>query len=382
MKLVIDIDGYIDRAEGFNLATLKNIVNANPDATEIQLNVNSEGGDLYEGWAIHDYLTELQKTKNVTAKVNGIVASIATIIVGALEADKVRSTKNSNGYIHNPIYAPNEAKPMEAKDLFSLGDMLKDEQDKIFAFYKKRLKAGADEIKQLMEGTVKLTAEKMLEIGLIGSIENSLTGFVRNELPIKTQINIDTMTKQFTPEQTSWLEKRFDAMTENIKALFKKDIKAMLVKLEDGNEIYVKTEDEDLMGKEVVTAENGQPTETPAADGTHTTADGRVIVVSGGIVTEVKEAEDVDAKLQAATAEVEKLKAELVAATAKAETVVNEKEVEFQNKFNELKGEFEAFKNKIVTGEIENEQDFPKNNGSVKKDIYTEALAKRKEAKK
>jgi ATP-dependent protease ClpP protease subunit len=351
MKLKVNIDGYIDKYGGFSLSTLKSMVESNPDATEIELFINSEGGDVYEGWAIHDYLVSLQNTKKVTAKIEGMVASITTIIIGALPKDNVRSTKNSTGYIHNPIWTPQSPTPMEADDLKKLSEDLKHEEEKIYNFYLKRLTAKAEEILHLMQNEIKLTADKMLEIGLIGSIENSISTSFRNQLPIKAQIKIDNMATQFTDEQKSWIENKFNA----IKNLFKITIKNQVVKLEDGNEVFVETEDGDFMGKRVFLMEDGNMTDTPAPDGEHVTEDGRTIVVAGGIVTEVKEAEDVEA-----------LKKELVEAKANAEalnakvTELETAKAEVETNFENANREFLNFKNQILTGKIENEQDFPK----------------------
>jgi ATP-dependent protease ClpP protease subunit len=351
MKLKVNIDGYIDKYGGFSLAQLKSIVESDMSTEVIQLLINSEGGDVVEGWAIHDYLLNLQKTKKVYAKVEGMVASITTIIVGALPKENVTSTKNSTGYIHNPYWMPKAPEPLESKDLSRLAESLEVEEKKIYDFYLTRLTATAEEIKHLMQNAIKLTAEKMLEIGLIGSIENSITASFRNQLPIKAQIKIENMATQFTDEQKSWIENKFNT----IKNLFKLTIKNQVVKLEDGNEVFVETEDGDFMGKRVFLMEDGNMTDTPAPDGEHVTEDGRTIVVSGGIVTEVKEAEDVEA-----------LKKELAEAKANAEalnakvTELETAKAEVETNFENANREFLNFKNQILTGKIDNEQDFPK----------------------
>ncbi len=357
MKLKVNIDGYIDKYGGFSLSTLKSMVESNPDATEIELFINSEGGDVYEGWAIHDYLVSLQNTKKVTAKIEGMVASITTIIIGALPKDNVRSTKNSTGYIHNPIWTPQSPTPMEADDLKKLSEDLKHEEEKIYNFYLKRLTAKAEEILHLMQNEIKLTADKMLEIGLIGSIENSISTSFRNQLPIKAQINIENM-KEFTQEQQSWLERKFST----IKALLKGNIKNMVVKLDDDKEVFVFTEDGDLMGKRVVTVENGEPTETPAPNGEHATEDGRVIVVADGVITEVKEAADVEAakkkeeELMNKVTALETQLAEMTAKLTEAETLKAQAETNIIN----AQKEFDNFKAQLLTGKIEEFQDFSK----------------------
>jgi ATP-dependent protease ClpP protease subunit len=376
MILKINIDGYIDKYGGFSLSTLKSMVESNPEATEIELFINSEGGDVYEGWAIHDYLVTLQNTKKVTAKIEGMVASITTIIIGALPKDNVRSTKNSTGYIHNPIWTPQSPTPMEADDLKRLSEDLKVEEEKIYNFYLKRLTAKAEEILHLMQNEIKLTADKMLEIGLIGSIENSISASFRNQLPIKAQINID-MQKEFTVEQKTWLEQKLSTIENSFKSLFKGTIKNMVVKLQDGTEVFVDTEDGDLMGKQVFLMDNGNMTETPAPDGEHVTEDGRTIVVAGGVVTEVKEAEDVEAlKTELATAQAQN--AELQNQVTEVTNQLNEVKTNFEN----TKTEFYNFKAQILNGEVEKAQDFPKApNTNTELSLVEKALLIRKQNK-
>jgi ATP-dependent protease ClpP protease subunit len=356
VKLKVNIDGYIGK-EGFNLSKLKSIIENNNEASEIHFNINSEGGDVFEGWAIHDYIKSISKEKKVTAKVEGVVASITTIILGAIDKDNVTASKNASGYIHNPIWTPNSPTPLEAKELEHLSSRLKVEQDKIYNFYTSWLTATKEEILALMESAVKLTAEKMLSLGMIGSIDDSMSLNFRNELPIKAQINIENM-KEFTQEQQSWLERKFSTL----KALLKGNIKNMVVKLDDDREVFVFTEDGDLMGKRVVTVENGEPTETPAPNGEHATEDGRVIVVADGVITEVKEAADVEAakkkeeELMNKVTALETQLAEMTAKLTEAETLKAAAETNIEN----AKKEFDNFKAQLLTGKIEEFQDFSK----------------------
>jgi len=373
MKLNINIDGYIDKYDGFSLAKMRNIVESNPEATDIHLRINSEGGDVFEGWAIHDYLLGLQKTKNITAKVEGIVASITTVIIGALPKDNVSGTKNSTGYIHNPFWTPNAPQPMEAHQLEKLAGDLKLEQEKIYDFYKKRLTASATEILELMTNEIKLTADKMVEIGLIGSIENALTPSFRNQLPIKAQIKNEIMNKELSKEDKNWIEKKFSSIMN----LLKGTIKNMVVELADGTQIFVETEDGEFEGKRAFIMVDGNMTDEAAPNGEHALSDGRIIVVEDGIVTEVKEATDVEA-----------LKAELETAKAQAEQYRNEMEAaagtitEMEAKIEAATKEFNTFKSQILNGKFEAAQTFPKGKGNEEKSLVEKALDYRASQKK
>lgn len=362
MKLKVNIDGYIDKYGGFSLAQLKSIVEGNTDATEIELFINSEGGDVVEGFAIHDYLTALSIP--VSCTIEGLCASIATVIALAAKKDKRKMYSNAKIMVHNPYWTPSAPIGMEADELSSLAVQLKDVEAQLSTFYVSKLELPENEVMDMMKAETWLTSSKALEMGFVSSIINEKAVSNRKQLPIKAQIKIEEM-KEFTNEQKSWIETKFN----NLKALFKLTIKNQVVKLSDGSEVFVETEDGDFMGKNVYLMEDGNMTDTPAPDGEHVTEDGRTIVVAGGIVTEVKEAEDVEAmkkKLEDAEAKAEALTAKV----AELETAKAEVETNFENATKE----FYSFKNQILSGKIETEQDFPKGGAPAEKSVKAKAI--------
>lgn len=66
--------------------------------TNIDLRINSPGGDVFEGFAIYNQLAQHPATIDVY--VDGVAASIASII--AMAGDKIKMAKNSMMMIHNP----------------------------------------------------------------------------------------------------------------------------------------------------------------------------------------------------------------------------------------------------------------------------------------
>ena len=104
MKLAIDKyiggwDGISEKEIRENLASLK-------EGEDLELTINSPGGDVYEGIAIFNTIRETAKTHNVIVTVNGLAASMATYIALAartVKADSVvRVSENSIFMIHNP----------------------------------------------------------------------------------------------------------------------------------------------------------------------------------------------------------------------------------------------------------------------------------------
>jgi ATP-dependent protease ClpP protease subunit/uncharacterized coiled-coil protein SlyX len=106
--------------------------------------------------------------------------------------------------------------------------------------------------------------------------------------------------------KTKTMSKITDRLKQWASTLLKE--KNMVVNLTDGTELFIDSETEDITGKQVFIAQDGMPTEQPAPDGEHTLSTGKTIVVSGGVITEVKEAaakEDKDEELYAKIAELE-----------------------------------------------------------------------------
>src|SRR4249920_3463296 len=67
------------------------------DISNIALHINSPGGDVFDGVAIHNAIKNHKAT--VTAHVDGIAASIASYI--AMAADKIIMPANSFLLLHN-----------------------------------------------------------------------------------------------------------------------------------------------------------------------------------------------------------------------------------------------------------------------------------------
>jgi ATP-dependent protease ClpP protease subunit len=373
VKVNINIDGYIDKYSGFSLAQLKSIVEANPDATELELRINSEGGDVIEGFAIHDYLVSLQIP--VACVVEGLCASIATVIALAAKKDKRKMYSNAKIMVHNPYWTPSAPIGMEGDEMLAIAEQLKSTETQLANFYSAKLEMQLNDVESMMASETWLTAAKALEIGFVSTIINEASATARKQLAIKALINPDkniNMTKEFSAEQKTWIESKFSSIMN----LLKGRIKNQVVKLNDGTEVFVETEDGDFMGKNVYLMEDGNMTDVPAPDGEHVTEDGRTIVVSGGIVTEVKEAEDIEAlkaELAAAKAELESISA--------AKTEAEEIKAETEQKLDAAYREFNKFKAQILNGKFEEAQGDNKNSRTPEKSLIEQTLELRNSKK-
>lgn len=132
--------------------------------TSIDLHINSNGGDVFDGQAIH---TLIKNHKGfVTAYIDGLAASIATVI--AMGADKVIMPKNAMMMIHNAwtgLYG-------NANDLRKMADDLDHINDTIVNTYLAKVKDKADEttIRELMNKESWLNAEECFNLGLCDEV--------------------------------------------------------------------------------------------------------------------------------------------------------------------------------------------------------------------
>ncbi len=134
-------------------------------AKTINIRVNSPGGSVFDGTAIYNAIK--QHKSKVIARVDGLAASIASVIVMA--ADEVRMAENAFLMIHDPwsIVIGN------AQDMRDEADLLEKVGGTIAkAFTEKSGKEGA-EILDLMAAETWFTAQEALDAGFIDSIYES-----------------------------------------------------------------------------------------------------------------------------------------------------------------------------------------------------------------
>lgn len=133
-----------------------------PDASEIHLSIHSNGGDVMDGWAIANAIKN--HPAKVTAKVEGLAASMASVI--AMAADEVQMPDNTFMMIHNAkagIYG-------DAKEVSDMAETLQKVQDGIVNVYVQRTGLSAEEVSELMNKETYLTAEEAVDKGFADTV--------------------------------------------------------------------------------------------------------------------------------------------------------------------------------------------------------------------
>lgn len=143
---------------------------------EICIRINCRGGYMTEGWRIYDALR--QSGKKISAIVEGICASMATIVLLAAPKERRYAYENSSFLIHDPAccspdlggwpdrITADELDKMAAK-LGIQASELRNELDKVINVYVERTNADEDTLRALMKDETMLTTAKAKELGFI-----------------------------------------------------------------------------------------------------------------------------------------------------------------------------------------------------------------------
>jgi len=130
---------------------------------EINVHINSYGGDLFEGIAIKNFL--LNRPEKINVYIDGIAASAASVI--AMAGDHIVMPSDAQMMIHNPwTYTMGNA-----KELRKTADDLDKAQTSLEKSYLKRFKGTEDELKTLLDEETYLTADEAVLFGLADKID-------------------------------------------------------------------------------------------------------------------------------------------------------------------------------------------------------------------
>lgn len=273
---------------------------------QITVRINSRGGDVQEGWAIHDLL--VNSGKRIKTIGEGRVYSIATIIF--LAGDEREMMKNADGLIHNPYIPPfTLADAYESEDLKKIAAELEQEEQKILAFYVERTGSPVETLAQYMKNDTKLSAEDMLKLGFATKVIEPVRAYAYMK-PNLTHMNEKAFFER--------LGEALDGAVAKIKNLSRLPNVDQTLTDKDGNEF-------------TVVRETGSPEVGDKAnpDGTYTMADGTVITVADGTITAVTDATEEPSELDAAKEQIAALEAkvaEMEAAQAAKDEEVAAKE--------------------------------------------------------
>jgi ATP-dependent protease ClpP protease subunit/cell division protein FtsB len=303
--------------------------------------INSFGGDLWEGWKIHDSIKHLNL--NPSIGVIGTCASAATLVLMSTKNRWV--SENSRGLVHNPwvfIAGDDSVLRNEAKNLES-------EKLHLAKFYSGISGKSVEEMITLMAEERMLNADEMIQFNFARSKSNKFS-----EVEIKHE-NDEKMNNE-QKEQLDTMQADLSGVSKllnSIKNVFIEPVPTKNIVIQDVNGVEIDFGDSAETMEQIAVGATATIDGSPA-NGEYTLADGTVYVFENGTLTAIVSPEE-DSELEALKAENEELRAEnetLKSDFQNALTEKNELKAKFETvntDFEEVKTKFEAFKNQFST---------------------------------
>lgn len=315
----------------------------NNDAEKLIVHIHSPGGDVDEGFAIHDIL--VASGKEIETRIEGLCASIATVI--SLAGSVRLITENSEFMIHTP-FGINEG---DADEMQKYTDQLKAVEEKILDFYVKKTGSDKEAIQAMMKSETWLSANQALELGFVTDIITTIKAVAY----FKPKNHLKMNNEDFQKSLDSSFEKFWNKIKEilNIKGIKNLTVTtADDVVLDFGDQI--ETVEEIAVGMTANIEGNGP------ASGEYVMTDGKTFVFDSGSLTEIKEPEETGTEeMEALKQENENLKQQV---KDKDEEIKQLKEAqgkiekEFENLKKQVKSDVETFEKNSVQGKQTNQE--------------------------
>lgn len=145
--------------------TFKGELDALGEISELRVFINSPGGDVFAGQAIHSMLK--RHPARVTVHVDGLAASVASLVVMA--GDRVLMPRNAMLMVHDPWTMA----VGDAQDFRKIADNLDQIREAMLAAYQGKTGLEREELLPLLEAETWMTAEEAVERGFADEIEEA-----------------------------------------------------------------------------------------------------------------------------------------------------------------------------------------------------------------
>ncbi|WKJ91631.1 Clp protease ClpP [Methylomonas montana] len=153
--------------DGIGPGSAKNLIDGlNKIKGSVVLRINSGGGSVFEGLAIYN---AIQRRGQVTVKIDGLAASIASLI--AMAGNRTEMAENALLMIHNPWSDTSG----DSADLRKQAELLDKAKTSMLSAYAGRTGKPEAEISQIMDAETWFTAEEALQHKLIDAIYQPLS---------------------------------------------------------------------------------------------------------------------------------------------------------------------------------------------------------------
>lgn len=247
--------------EHVSLSGISDFIASLPEEDKnIDILINSRGGDVRDGWAIYDALR--QSGKELTATVEGVCASMASVVLMAAPKEARFAAPHATFLLHEPRFAARGIEVDATADtLNQLAEELRIETQKFVDLYAERTGTSAERIAEILKEDREIDAEEALSLGVVGVVNTPNTAL---------SINNNIMAKK----------NAIARLLERAKAMLDGAVAELRLTTTSGVELVVETD-----------ADDPKVGDKATPDGEHTLEDGRVVVVVDGVITEIRERE-------------------------------------------------------------------------------------------
>lgn len=256
---------------------IQSFLDAYADEPTIDIELHSCGGSCIEGYAIYDALRV--SGKEISCTVVGTCASMATVILLAAPLERRAMYPNARLLIHNPHY-PCLDGMATIESLTTALEGLQGEKERMMAIYMERTGKTREELEAQMATDAWFGSEKAIELGFISHVV-PMASAKYNEPSIN--VKEKSMKKQKVSVAEAF--KMLGVALGITKAEAEEDtnIEARTLTTSTGEELNVERDEGAI-----------QVDDKASPDGNHVLEDGTTVVVTDGVITEIKEPTDDD----------------------------------------------------------------------------------------
>jgi ATP-dependent protease ClpP protease subunit len=171
----VTIYGEIGEGKPVNAARVSRTLRGYPEAKQIEVTIDSRGGNLAEARKIYALLRG--SGKHVSARVIGKCASAATIIL--LAGDWREASSTATFLLHDIELDPERGRPDNESrwtaDFHSrVSKLMREENHTLVSFYAGRTGKPAHVFRQAMDGQKEMTANEAARLGLVHAVLDPL----------------------------------------------------------------------------------------------------------------------------------------------------------------------------------------------------------------
>lgn len=239
-----------------------------PKASDYVVHIMSPGGDVYQGLAMFNALRTTGK--KIRVQIEGLCASIATLIAGAASPGELVIQENSHYMIHQPSFPSYGG---TADQLRTGAEQLDQIRSLLVSTYQKRTKLPEDQLWQMSSKDNWMLPDQAKELGFVDEVVEAMKAVAFADF---NALNMENTRLN-----------AIEATLQKIVAYFSGKPKNQSDTLADGTVIQMDCDDSGCVGKSVV-REDGSKLEP----GTYELSGGRTLTVGeNSTIAEIKEAE-------------------------------------------------------------------------------------------